>query len=319
MVEVIATPVEKYYEEAKEMLKKRDLAGFLENIGGAKALAENNNKLLAKVTSLKVEGLFELKQYKILIDSVSEALKYNDCEKNFKLKKYKGIAYGYLGEFEKAIKIFKELLTYTKEPCLLSSIYINISWIYLTIDKSKANLVDAKKYLDLANEHFEILPDRMKSQIHINNSVYYFYINDYDKAIQLMRDSIEFSEEKDLPKIYFNIAQIYLKLGRGSVELVKEYSDKAEVIAHKYDDKFEIGKAFYTKAIAEFEDEEFFTALDTLYLSFDFFKEAEAYSFAFDCLIKIIEVMSYCKIEYVKSIKGTLQEKLKGTRYSHDI
>ena len=159
----------------------------------------------------------------------------------------------------------------------------------------------------------------MKIQIHNNYSVYYFYKEDYEKAVDIINNSLEYCEEQDLPGLYNNLAEIYLKYGKGSLELVKEFSDKAEIIANKYNNQLELGKAFYTKAMAEIEDEDLFTALDTLYLSFEYFKEAEAYPYAFDSLVKINELMNNYKIDYLKSIKGSLQGKLNGAEFFKKI
>ena len=315
----IVTSVEKYYEDAKEMLEKKDLAGFMECIGSAKILAGTDKNLLAKVTYLKVEGLYSFNQFKSVKNAVAEALQYNKGDEAFRLKEYKGIALGYLGEIERALKIFKALINESENNFLLTRIYINISWVHLTLDKSRTNLDDAKKCLDLAKENFEDLPNRLKIQIHNNYSVYYFYKEDYEKAVDIINNSLEYCEEQDLPGLYNNLAEIYLKYGKGSLELVKEFSDKAEIIANKYNNQLELGKAFYTKAMAEIEDEDLFTALDTLYLSFEYFKEAEAYPYAFDSLVKINELMNNYKIDYLKSIKGSLQGKLNGAEFFKKI
>ncbi|MCK4257858.1 MAG: hypothetical protein KAX49_02710 [Halanaerobiales bacterium] len=316
MIEKLVSTPKKHYEEAKNMLKKKDLTGFMENIGIAKGLSNNDKVLLAEITFLKVKGLYELNQYKKVIESVPEALEYNEGAEAFRIKKLSGISKGYLGEVEQAVEIFEELLTETEDTSLLVRIYINIAWVYLTVDKSKECLEETKKYLGLANEHFETLPNILKRKIYNNYGVYYFYKEEYEKAIEIINDSFKYSEEKDLPKLYNNLAEIHLKLDKGgAVEVVKEYTEKAEIIATEYDDKLEIGKAFYVKAMAELEDDELFTSLDTLYLSFEYFKEAGAYSYAFDCLVKINELMSNYKVEYLKTMKESMHKKLEGTQY----
>ena len=135
----IVTSVEKYYEDAKEMLEKKDLAGFMECIGSAKILAGTDKNLLAKVTYLKVEGLYSFNQFKSVKNAVAEALQYNKGDEAFRLKEYKGIALGYLGEIERALKIFKALINESENNFLLTRIYINISWVHLTLDKSRTN------------------------------------------------------------------------------------------------------------------------------------------------------------------------------------
>ncbi len=126
---------ENFVEEAKNMLEKKDLAGFMENIGSGKVLANNNKDLLAQITFLKVKGLYSFNQHKKALESISEALLYNTGEEAFRLEHYEGIISGYLGKFDKAISIFKSIIDKTKNIELLVKSYLSIAWVYLTLDK----------------------------------------------------------------------------------------------------------------------------------------------------------------------------------------
>lgn len=316
------TSVEKYYEDARKMLEKKDLAGFMESIGSAKVLAGADKNLLAKVTFLKVKGLYSFNQYKKALEGIPEALKYNSGEEVSQLEYYKGIIFGYRGEFVKAVSIFKNLLGKTKDIHLKVKIYLSISWVYITLDKSnlKEKLEDAKKYIDSANGYFDILPDKLKRKICNNYSVYFFYKEEYEKAIEILKKSIEYSEEKDLANIYYNLAEIYLSAYENEdLILAKEYLKKAELIGMEFNDNLSLGNTFFAKATIELREDQFFSALDTLYLSFEYFKNAEAYSYAFDCLVKINELMSEYKIDSLNSIKESFKNKLKGTAFYEKI
>ncbi|MCK4261198.1 MAG: hypothetical protein KAX49_19645 [Halanaerobiales bacterium] len=311
---------EKYYEEAKKMLKKKDLIGFMENIGSGKVLAENNKDLLAEITFLKVKGLYSFNQHKKALESISEALKYNTGTEVLRLKNYEGVIYGYLGRLNKAKKIFKELITEIQETEFLIEIYLNIAWVYLTLDKNNSkehNVEEAKGYLELTKKHFDSLSNKLKWKILNNYSVYYFYKEEYEKAIEMLEDSIKVCEEKDLPDVYNNLAELYLKTSNeddGVPEVVNEYLKKAEILATTYNNKLALGYIFYTTAMIELREDQF-KAFEALYLSFENFKKAEATVQACDCLMKINELMDEYKHNSLKSLRENLKNKLKDTPY----
>ncbi len=94
-----------------------------------------------------------------------------------------------------------------------------------------------------------------------------------------------------------------------------EYLHEAEIIGEKYTNELEVGKAFYNKAMIELREDQLFTALDTFYLSFEYFKQAEALTLAFDVLGKIMEVTNEHKLECFKSLQKTLKKDFKGTSF----
>lgn len=314
---VVGRSAERYLGEALEMLQRKDVLEFIAALSKAELLAEGEHEMMAKITFLKTHGLFKFNQYKKALESVPLALQYNTGLERIKVKNYEGIMLGYQGDLHKAIQVFKEILSGLEDRELLVETYMNLVWAYLSsyrLNKDQEVLAEVKTYLNQANEYFATLSPRMKCKIIENLTVYYFTIGEHDKAIQISESSFEYYEEADLALVYNNLANMYLESDKDGVsELVNEYTKKAEVIGTKYNNNLEIAKSFYNKAVAELRDQQLFSALDTFYLSFEFFKRAEALTLAFECLIKINEVINEYKIERLKSIKATLYDGFKDT------
>lgn len=306
-----------YLEEAREMLRRQDLLEFVGVVSKAELLAEQEPDMMARVTFLKTHGLFKFNQYKKALESLPMALHYNSGMERSRLKNYEGIMLGYQGDLHKAVQIFKEIVPELEDQEFRVETYMNLVWAYLSLyrlEKNQEVLVEAKTYLDQANAFFETLSSRMKCKIIENLTVYYFTIGEHDKAIQISESSFEYYEEADLAFVYNNLANMYLESDKDGVsELVNEYTKRAEIIGTKYKNNLEIAKSFYNKATAELRDQQLFSALDTFYLSFEFFKRAEALTLAFECLIKINEVINEYKIERLKSIKDRLYDGFKDT------
>lgn len=310
----------KYYSEAQKKLEIKDLLGFVAKISIAVELAINANdsQMIEKSSYLQTEGLYSLRQHKKVVETSDLAIKYNKDGDLFDLKNIKGKALGFLGETDKAVHVFKGLMEETDDKIDLAKMHLNISWVYLSLikDHPKELLKEAKDHLESANEFFDLLPNTLKSKVLNNYSVYYYYKDDYYKAIEILESAINFCQEEYLPFIYQNLAEIYLKLETEEVsEVIDKYMSLAEVIATKYNDDFALGRGFYIQAMSKLKAEQFFTALDTLYLSFEYFKKAEAYPYAFDCLVKINELMNDYKVDKLKSLKENVQEDFKGTAY----
>lgn len=290
----------KCYEEAKKLLEQKDLIGFIEKISNAILLSHDDKEMLAKSTFLKAKGLVDFNQYKKALESIDEAINYNEGIELLKLKKELGKVQVYLGELSGAIEIFEELLTKTDDIFFLIGIYINITWVSLISYKKELNknmLNKAKKYLDFANQHFDLLSNSIKTRILNNYGVYYFYREEYNKAIEIFEDCIKYSDEKFLPYLYTNLAEMFLKIEEESIsKKAKEYLHLAEVLGTKYKKNIALGYTFYTKAMFELREDQFFRALDTLSLSVEYFKEAEAYMLISDSVSKIIELMDEYKL-----------------------
>lgn len=313
-----------FWLEAKKMLGQQDFVEFMTNISKAEIFAENDPEELAKITYLRVEGLFAFNQYKKVLENLPVALKYNTDKQLLRLQSYKGVSLGYLGRLVEATSTLTQLVDQaTDHVDIFVRACLSIAWIYLTLNKdniNEENLEHAKTYLDKANVHFEAIPNFHKWRICNNYSIYHYHKNDHDRAIEFLKKSIEFCEERDLPYVYENLAEIYLQFdGIDMYEEIKTYTQQAEVIANKYQDKIAIGRAFYIQAMSELKDNRFFEALDTLYIAFDYFNKAEAYPFAFDCLVKINELLSEYKVDRLKALKDSLKNKFKDTPFYEKI
>lgn len=316
----------KSYKKAENMLQEKNLVNFMENIGIMTALS-TSEELLGKTFFLKVKGLYEFRHLKKALENIPQAIEYcNEKEQLLQLEKYKGLIFGYLGKLKKAEIIFKEILKKNTESDKIEffvEMCLNLTWVYLLKQRTEPqseNLENVKKFLDKTYLNFESLPNVLKTKIFNNYSIYYYYKKEYEKSINFLEQALEFCEEKDSPKIYNNLAEIYLESdNHGISELVKDYTKKAEVIGAKYGDNLAQAKAFYTNAMVALRENQFFTALDILYLSFEHFKDAEAFPYAFDCLLKINEIVSKYKIDCLKSVKDSLKIKLQGTAYYEKI
>ena len=301
----------KYYQHAKMMLKKKDLLGFMMKIGVAIETAREDKELLAEATFLNIEALMQFKQHTKVLEYIPVALEHNQGLKEIRLKEYYATAKGYLGYIEEAIDTYKEVLKVTTNSVDISRACIGLSWAYLTLSKEKLNenrLKEAKRYLDQAMEHYDQLPDQLKQKLHNNISVFYYYKNDFEKAIEAINLSFKYCEEQKYAEFYNNLAEIYLNKEKNCVlSEVQEYTEKAELNATKYNNTLELGNAFYIQAKAELREDQLFTALDTLYLAFNHFKEAEAIAYAFDCMMLIDEIVN----KYKTQCRSSLQEKIK--------
>lgn len=231
------------------------------------------------------------------------------------LKIYEGIVYGYLGELDKAINTFKSAIRQTEDKMIITMSYLNISSLYLGLNKENLDqlkLEEVKKYLDFANENFDSLSNSMKSKILSNYSMYYCLMGEYEKSIEVLVNSFKYNEEKDLPDLYNHLAGLYLKStdDSGFSEIAKDYLEKAETLGTKYNQTLSLGQTFNLKAEIELREDQFFTALDTLYLSFEYFKKSEATESACKCLLKINELMDKYKHNSLESLKKNLQKSL---------
>ncbi len=311
----------KYYDEAKKMLEEKDILGFMSKIGTAieLALVGNDEEMLAEATYLQAEGLFFNNHHKKALECINLALQYNSFQKAFTLKNRRGIVKGYLGHLDEAIDIFKGLLSETGDLSKLAVLYTNIAWVNLSLGKNPVapeKLKEVKDYLDLTQAGFEDLPNTRKWRIYNSYSVYYYYQNDLDQAIDMLKAAMPFCEEKDLPYIYNNLAETYLKYEDGDHSaLIDEYTQKSEIIGTKYNDNVNVGRTFYVKAMAELKDEQLFKALDTFYMAFEHFRRAEAYPLAFECLAKINNVMNEYKIDCLRALNRSVKTEFNGTSY----
>lgn len=316
---LVLSPV-KYYEEAKNMLEKKEFVEFVSKISKAELLANNDKEMLTRIKYLKAHGLIRFGQHTKALEYIDEALEYNiDGAKAFELKKNKGLALAYLGDVSEALEIFEGLITESKDVNLLVGVYINIAWIHITLNKNtdECTLEEVKYYFDTVEEHFDSFSNRIKWKVRNTYSVYYFYKRDYEKAIEILEDSIKYCEEEYLADVYNNLAELYLKIAEEDEndisEVAKEYLEKAEVLGTKQKNNLVLGYIFYTKAMIQLREGQLFKALDTLYLSFEFFKDAEAPVKACDTILKINEIMKEYEHNSLKTLRENMKSKFKDT------
>lgn len=315
----------KYYKDAQKMLEKKDLLEFVAKISIAVELSIGDPAMIAKTTFLKAKGLKKFNRHTKAVESVDEALKYNDGLKAFELRELQATAKGYLGRLNEAINAYKALLLEANDHVTISRLCVSLAWAFLLLDRENPkaeSLEETKKYLDIAYQYFNEVPDFLKKKILNNFSVYYFYKDEFGKAIEVLEEAFSFAKEKDLPRLYNNLAEIHLKSREKSgfeISSIKDYLDKSEVLASKHDDKIEMAFSFYTRAKLELLDEQMFRALDTLYLAFDHFTEAEAYSYSLECLLKINEIVSNHKAKCMQIMQEKLHNKIKSNPYYEKV
>lgn len=321
MGQSLAVLCRNYYQEAKKTLEKKEYAEFLLNLGRAESLSDNDDEMASELSFLKVQGFFKFNQYKKGLEYVEEALKHNKGERSIRLKNYKGVMLGYLGELSEAKEVFLDFVNEVQEIDLLVEVYMNVAWVVgmrYKIEKNEQYIEEMKKYLDLADIHFDNASSKNKGRILDNISFYHYSTGDYEGAIKAAEGALKYFEEKDLPKIYNNLAAIYLELDRkesygGCSIKGKEYMEKAEILGQEYENNLEIGKAQYNQAMAKLQEAETMSAIDMLCSACEYFKKAQALTLLFDCHMKINELLSQYKEEQLRALKEIVKNDLEGT------
>ena len=309
-----------YLDEAKNSLEKKEFVKFISNISSAILLAKSelfyDGEILEEATYLKVKGLVAFRQYEDVQDTFNEVVSYVNDEKLLRLKRFLGIAKGYLGEVQQAKRIFEEILQTVEATDLLVGTYLNLLWVNLSLEKNKDSklLNDAKVYLDKISDHLLEVSTYSKYQYYQYLSLYYFHIDECEKAIEFLERSLEFCPEVELANAYVNLAEYYFHFyDNGIWDEALEYLEKAESIATKYNDYLDLGNTFYTQAKFEIRDGNYFTALDSLYLSLAHFKEANDHLKSLECLSKIDDIEAKCKKEgltyLIEGMKDSLKKK----------
>lgn len=309
-----------YFETAKVYLEKKDLVGFIENIGCAKLLAQTDMILYAKIVYYKAIGLYLLREYEKSLEAIDEALEWNDGIEKIRLLKFKGLVFGYRGQFEEAIRLFRDLVNQSEEEKLQAEILINLAWAYLSfyrVNEDQGLLTEALHYLDRVYQVFHTLDNIKRKRILTNYSDYYFLNKDYIKAIEMQEEAIAFCNEDDLPKVYNNLAELHLMYEE--LSLVDEYLHKAEVIANKFGNYFEIGQASFIKGLAQAQDEELLKAKDSFYLALAYFSKAQAYPLAFNCFTKILEISQQFNMICIQSLRENSKGQVKDSMFFETI
>ena len=289
------TTAQDYYNEAEKMLEENNLIAFMENIGSAKVLAEDE-EALAKITFLTVKGLLQFHQHKKGLEKVEEALQYNKGRDALIIKQYAGIMHGYLNDFEKAISIFESIIEETDWGKLLYHCYHSIAWIrllsYSTGKEDYPVLKKVKKNLDMAFDYIEQISDRKKINFYDNYSIYWHYREDAKKAIDLLKESLQYCDERDLAEKYIKLAEFYWDSNlENRYQKMAEYVKKTEDLTIKFNDKLTIAKKLSIRARLEIKEGQIPTAVNTLFTALRYFNEVESYPYASDCIKEINRLM----------------------------
>ncbi len=301
-----------YYNQALTSLDEHNLASFMESIGAAKVLAVTNNPdLLPGINFLKIKGLFKLKEYQILINSITEALTDQTGNNLFKLQCYYGLAQLYTGQIEQA------LVTMTKAQQQAagseSSVegYLNIVMGYICqyiTTREEAALDQCKHYLDLIEPHLPNVSNMLRYSYCNNYGVYYFHRRDLENSLQYIREAVQYCPEHKLPSLYNNLSDVLLKADPDGLPVdVEKYTNLAETIGLEHKDYTEVGRAFYLKAQFELRDDQLGTALDSLYMAFEYFKTAQALKFAIETLEKIQNLLQQLTSNEFITIGGKIK------------
>lgn len=318
MLQEVTLITEDFYELARASLDTGDFFGFVEGLSKAELLAQDDPKAMADIYFLKVRGLMKFSHYQRVIQVSPRALEYLDGEKRFRVRNWEGVSHANLGYIKMAESIFLQVLSQAgEEKKILFETYLNLVWLYLTIDRenfSDKSLVKAKKYLDLASRGFEGASDQSKWRFCQNLSTYYFHVGQFDAAKEVLEESIGYSQERELPQVYTNLAEIYLKLGDVS-EKFFGYCRDAETIGIKYDDYLSIGNSKSAMAMFELSENRVISCIDYLYQALENYRKSEAYAHAFECLEKVTKITSDYKIERMMSIGKALDREFDCTAY----
>lgn len=320
MVINIDMSAEEVLLSAERFLDERDLVGFVADINMAMLLTRGQEDLFARATLLNARGLYILRQYEKALDAIAQALHYNTGMNRLRLLKYKGLIMGHRGHFTEAVSIFKGLEKETDDRNFLAEIYINIVWANLTnyrVSKDEALLNSAREYLEKNDECFLLLSPSKRKKILNNYSDYYWQKQDYDNAMRMLEKVKEYCEEKDLPEVYNSLAELHLYYD--NLDLVREYVTQAEVIATRHGNDFEVGQALYLRGLADLKREDLLKAKDSFYIALTYFCYAQAYSYAFRCFKKILEISQIFNLESIKLLQNSVGTHFKDTPYYAEI
>jgi tetratricopeptide (TPR) repeat protein len=295
------------------MLEAGDFFGFIENISKAEVFAEEDQKTLGEISFLKVRGLFKFNHHQRVIQICSKALEYNTGEKALRLLNWSGISHVHLGYIKVAESVFLKVLAEAKQRDILFETYLNLVWLYLTVNKEKLTdktLLKAKKYLDEAAKDFDRVSKEMKRRYCNNYSVYCFHMGYYEEAIEILEEAIGYCDERDLPLVNTNLAEIYLKSGKVSEKAILnrfyECCRVAETIGSKYGDYLSIANAKAALARIDLQEGRVISCIDSLYIALENYKKADAYAYAFECLQEINRIISDYKEERLYKLSKSL-------------
>lgn len=225
---------------------------------------------LNKITHVNIE----LGEFEMALATNEEALSLSELINNnrSKAESYRnmGIIFFYQNDFKNALKsYFESLLNYKsiKDSADIGFVYNAIGIIYSRWEAADKALL----YFNQAEEIYrnEANPRRLSQVLNSKAEVYSFYLNNYDKALELYEESLQLKEqindEIGIALLYNNIGTVY-----GSMKNYKkalEYLRKSETIYTKMDNQPGIIMVYYNMGYIYLEYDNFDKAINYFNLS----------------------------------------------------
>lgn len=302
-----------YLAQARTYLAEKDLVKFLQAVGVAEYIYQDEPQVLLATLMLTVEGLYEFNRYKEAFDVVTRALDLvEDHDQKYMLLRRKGILLGKLGKLDDAIAVFEEFLEGSVSPIWGIN---NLAWTYLykhQLDPAeKTYLHQALDYCQQAIKLFSPNdPPELNKSVLVNLGNVYWHLEEYQNALQVFQDARFYV--KDDPKVLNNIAATFVQLRQ--LEEAERYLDEAEHLAEASQNHFEAGESNLIHArIHEWILNDYMGAKDHFLIAFDKFNLANAIFEACKCFDNIIRLGD---LLYRDSI-DTLSQQLTGTFIHH--
>lgn len=177
------------------------------------------NKILSTVYNLlatnnKTKGLWEeSKKWHLKGIDISRKLK----DKRLYFTHLHGLAlvYSNVGDYKKALKLFKKCLSYRKNPEITYGSYINTGNIYSVLKDYDSSNVYFEKALKLSikNKDYYAI-----SVLKINMAANYQDQKKYDKALSLYNEAVQLTDDKEYKQLsliaHLEIGNIYMNLNK---------------------------------------------------------------------------------------------------------
>ncbi|MCB4799155.1 tetratricopeptide repeat-containing sensor histidine kinase [Neotamlana laminarinivorans] len=181
----------------------------------------------------KNKGLFN-ESKKWHLKAIEESLKYNEVDFYYQNTHGLALTYSQLGEYKKALKLFKECLNYHEDKEVIFGSYINIGMIYSEIKNyslAEEYFAKGKELSQKENNHQAI------AVIALNQGANAQKLNHYKKAINLYQEALKISEEQN-----FKNLQLVCRLNIGNVFLLtKNYKESELIFSLALNDAKELG------------------------------------------------------------------------------
>lgn len=280
----------KFMEKANEAIKQQNLFLFSENIGVAKYIAPNEEFRL-EVLENQALGLYQLGQYTRALEIIDQLLPLVSNDTKLKLLHKRGICLVKMGDYSEALGVFHGLVKEYPDQSVWGLGKLGWTYIYLYQDEGQIEyLQKAEEYcriaLDLSSGNKELYKRHV-----INLGNVEWLKRNYEKALNLFLEAADL-DDGDNPNILNNIAAVYVNLAAENYTLcdkVKDYLYKAEEIAERVKNEFELGQTYLIRARFAIEIEQDFIGGKDFYLvAFDRFVSAHSFPEALKTLNRIL-------------------------------